>query len=206
MAGLAVFVTISAVRPTPVATTEVVVAAVDLGPGHVIKEADLGRARWPSASVDGLPIASEVQLVGRATTGPITAAEPITTTRVVGPQLLDQVNATASAHAELVAAPVRLADPAQAQLLTAGDVIDVLAARPADGGGQKASTIAVDVPVLSVPARNRDSGSTDFLSGPSASLGNGSGTLIVVAVDRATAIDLAAAATRSQLSVVLKPR
>lgn len=203
-ARLAAFLAIAAITPDSPETVDVVAAAADIAGGHVIAADDLMTRQLPAHIAAETPRATSEELIGRVTTGPIAMAELMTTTRVVGPALLDQINKEGSPSGDVVAAPVRLADPSQAQLLHAGDRIDVLAARPTDSGGQKASTVAVDVAVLSVPSQTKESSTGGLMAGSGTPVGTGSNNLVLVAVDRGTAIDLAAAATRSQLSVVLK--
>ena len=89
----------------------------------------------------------------------------------------------------LVAAPVRLADPAVAGLLRPGDRVDVLAA-PADPAlGTRTTVAAADVPVLAVPAAD-----------PTVD----QGALVVLATSPRVAMVLAAAATGQRLSVTLR--
>ncbi|MGI8538054.1 MAG: hypothetical protein ACR2K2_16610, partial [Mycobacteriales bacterium] len=88
-----------------------------------------------------------------------------------------------------VAVPVRVAEPAVAALVQAGDRVDLLAAAPE--GGPAAAIIAAGVRVLSVPILGDDPAE---------------GTLLVVAVSRSTATQLAAAAVSSRLSLVVLPR
>ncbi|MDQ3612010.1 MAG: Flp pilus assembly protein CpaB, partial [Actinomycetota bacterium] len=88
-----------------------------------------------------------------------------------------------------VAVPVRVAEPAAAALVEAGDRIDVLAAAPE--GGPTAAVVASGVRVLSVPALGDDPGE---------------GSLLVVAAGRPAAARLAAAAVSGLLSVVVLPR
>ncbi len=92
--------------------------------------------------------------------------------------------------ANLVAAPVRLADADVASLLEPGGLIDLIAA---DGGG-RAVIVAGNVEVLGVPTPSDDSfGDTGF-----------GGALVVVAVSSAQAIELAATSAVGPLSVVLR--
>ncbi|MCF1506251.1 hypothetical protein LZ604_01215 [Streptomyces glomeratus] len=85
--------------------------------------------------------------------------------------------------AEMVTAPVRIADGAAARLLRPGDRVDVIAA---DGGGS-ARVVAPGVRVIRVP----DVEPTE------------SGALVVLSVPRATAARLAGAGATSRLAVTL---
>jgi hypothetical protein len=88
-----------------------------------------------------------------------------------------------------VAVPVRVAEPATAALVRAGDVVDVLAAVP--DGGSAATTVVSAVRVLSLPLPVEQAGE---------------GALLVVAATRSDAAALASAAVAGPLSVVVHGR
>jgi pilus assembly protein CpaB len=134
-------------------------------------------ARPPTAVPDAGP------LVGRVLAGGVRAGEPLTDARLVGPGL------TALLPADLVAAPVRLADLAVAALVRTGDRVDVLAALP---DGEEAERVAAGVLVLAAP-------------GPASADPDPAAGLLVLAVDPATAARLAAASTTATLTVSLPP-
>jgi pilus assembly protein CpaB len=113
----------------------------------------------------------------------VRAGEPLTDARLVGPGL------TALLPADLVAAPVRLADLAVAALVRTGDRVDVLAALP---DGEEAERVAAGVLVLAAP-------------GPASADPDPAAGLLVLAVDPATAARLAAASTTATLTVSLPP-
>jgi hypothetical protein len=116
------------------------------------------------------------------TVGPVRAGEPLTDVRLLGESLLDRYPGS-------VLAPVRIGDAASVDLLRVGDRVTVLAADPqADA---EAVTVADTVPVIAVPPRRRSDSSL------------ASGALVVLAVDATTARELAGAAARSLLSVVV---
>ena len=167
----------------PPATPGVVVlaAARDLVAGAALQEADVVRVELPTAALpDGALI--ELPPDGARVAGAVRRGEPLTDVRLLGAALLDPADG-------LVASAVRVADPAGAALVQAGDRVDVLAASP-DGGGADAPPAARDVLVLSVPAPE-----------PQAE-----GGLLVLATTPATAARLAASAVSSRLSVVVLPR
>jgi hypothetical protein len=83
---------------------------------------------------------------------------------------------------------VRLAEPATAALVVAGDRIDVLSASP--DGAATADVVAAGLRVLAVPDVS----------------GTGDGALLVVAASRSAAARLAAAAVTGSLSVVVLGR
>lgn len=159
----------------------VLAAARDLEPGAPVGEADVVRVSLPpQARPEGaLTTAPE----GARVAGRVRKGEPLTDARLLGAGLLG----SDAADDGLVAVPVRLADPASAALLRAGDRVDVLAAA-ADGAQESAPLAAAGVRVLAVPV-------------PDAELEGG---LVVLATTPATAARLAAAAVSSRLSVVLR--
>jgi pilus assembly protein CpaB len=207
LAGLATLIILSQLSPGKVETVTYVAAASAIPAGHVVTAQDVNEALWPTDLAAPTAYTSVDEVLGRTTAGPVAAGELIGQTRLVGPGLLSIANATTpSGQANVVAAPVRLADPDQVALVRPGDVVDVLAARAIDGGGQSATLVASGVTVITVPDLASEDVSTGLLgAGGSASSSIGAGRLVVLAVDSATATDLAAAATRSQLSIVIKP-
>lgn len=171
---------LSAVAPPPAPTVEVLTAARDLVAGAVVTEADLVQVGLPTALVPSGALTDASLAVGRLLAGPVRRGEPLTDVRVVGSALLDQ------ADRGTVATPVRLADPAAATLLRAGDRVDVLAAR---ADVPVAVVVAADVEVLAVPSAIADSGE---------------GALVVLAATPAAAARLAAAAVSGRLSVTVR--
>ncbi|WP_420877808.1 RcpC/CpaB family pilus assembly protein [Streptomyces agglomeratus] len=95
----------------------------------------------------------------------------------------------------LVSAPVRIADAATVRLLRRGDRVDVIAAAagspPRGGRSPEARVVAAGVRVTQVPEAHET-----FADG-------GGGALVVLAVPRATAAELAGAGATSQLAVTL---
>lgn len=95
--------------------------------------------------------------------------------------------------AELVSAPVRIADAATVRLLRPGDRVDIIAAADpsaaAGEGALPAKVVASGVRVTEVPT-----GSEDSADG---------GALVVLSVTRATAAELAGAGTTSRLVVAV---
>jgi pilus assembly protein CpaB len=169
--------------PPPVPTLVVLAAARDLAPGAPLTAADLAPVALPRDLVPQGALTATDGAVGRAVAGPVRRGEPLTDVRLLGAGLLVSGRG-------LVATPVRLADPATAALLHAGDRVDVLAAA-SDGRPTTATTVAAGVQVLAVPAGAQ---------------GEPDGALVVLAATPQTAARLAAAAVGSRLSVtVLAP-
>lgn len=91
--------------------------------------------------------------------------------------------------AEMVTAPVRIADGATVRLLRPGDRVDVVAADESPGGGGDARVVARGVRVTKVP---------EALDGVAEG-----GALVVLSVPRQTAVRLAGAGATSRLAVTL---
>jgi Flp pilus assembly protein CpaB len=180
LAALAVVVGLQAASPAPAPTRGVLVAAHDLDGGLVVGPDDLARSALPPESVPAGAMTEMGQVLGRTTTGPVRAGEPITDVRLVGASLLD-------GYPGRVAAPVRVGDPGAVGLLRIGDRVDVIAADPQ--GGSDAVVVAHAVPVLALP-RAEDTALA-------------SGGLVVLAVGDETARALAEASVSTYLSVVI---
>jgi Flp pilus assembly protein CpaB len=180
LAALAVLVGLQAASPASPPTRGVLVAAHDLDGGLVLGPGDLVRSSLPPENVPAGAVTAMGQVLGRTTTGPVRAGEPITDVRLVGASLLD-------GYPGRVAAPVRVGDPGAVGLLRIGDRVDVIAADPQ--GGSDAVVVAQAVPVLALP-RAEDTALA-------------SGGLVVLAVGDETARTLAAASVSSYLSLVI---
>jgi pilus assembly protein CpaB len=167
----------------PPTAVPVAVAAADLPAGVTVSARDVAVARLPPEAVPRGVVPDAGPLVGRVLAGGVRAGEPLTDARLVGPGL------TALLPADLVAAPVRLADLAVAALVRTGDRVDVLAALP---DGEEAERVAAGVLVLAAP-------------GPASADPDPAAGLLVLAVDPATAARLAAASTTATLTVSLPP-
>jgi Flp pilus assembly protein CpaB len=179
-AGVAVVGGVHAARPTPPPTVAVTVAARDLPAGSILTRDDLAVRRFPTADA---PAGSGPAAVGRTLAAPVREGEAVTDVRLVSPSLV-------SGFPDRVAMPVRIADADAAGLLRAGDHIDLLAADPRGG---RASYVAVNVPVLALPAPADGDGAAGGLTG----------RLVVVAVLAADVDRIAGAAATDLLSVVL---
>ncbi|MFG2882368.1 hypothetical protein ACGFYV_08600 [Streptomyces sp. NPDC048297] len=98
--------------------------------------------------------------------------------------------------ADVVRAPVRIADAAAVRLLRPGDRVDVIAAEdPSAGGG--AHVLARGARVASLPE------SLDSAAGTAADGGSWGGALVVLSVPRATAARLVGASATARLAVTL---
>lgn len=188
LAAGAVATGVSALSPAGPATAAVLTAARDLPWGARLTADDLRRVALPVGVVPDGAVVDEADARGRLLTGPVRRGEPITDVRLVGPGLL--TGSAAVEGADLVAAPVRIADAEAVGLVRAGDAVDVLAAAE---GPDDATVVASAVRVLAVPHPEGEA---------SALLADGA--LVVLATEARTAARLARAATTSRLSIVLR--
>lgn len=194
LAAAAVAAGLTAVAPTSEPGVPVLTAARDLAAGVVLTPEDLGTTPLPGALVPTGSLTEMGDAVGQHLAGPVRRGEPLTDVRLLGSSLLDAGggevgNAGNAGNAGEVAVPVRVAEPAIATLVQAGDSVDILAASPE--GGPAAAVVAAGVRVLSVPVVGDDPGE---------------GALLIVAASRSAAARLAASAVTDRLSVVLLPR
>jgi pilus assembly protein CpaB len=158
------------------ASAPVVVATRPLPAGHVITRHDIAVRRWPTAVRPGAARAGPSQVLGRRLAGPVTAREPITSTRLLGNDL------TTGLHAGEVATPVVVDDAHLSDLVHAGDLVDLIATPrtsdpPAAATATDLTTVARRVVVLAVLP-----GSADVLAAPATEL------ILAVARDTATRI------------------
>jgi len=148
-----------------------VVAGQDLVAGHVLTRGDLEVAHWPADLRPQGAGADPDRLVGKAVGAGMSRGEPVTAVRLRGPGLL------AGVPARLVAAHVRLADPAMAAMTAPGDHVDLISSA--------GKVVAEDVSVLAVDA---GSPGRDGWAGGS---GPGSPGGVIVAVSKDAAVRLA---------------
>jgi Flp pilus assembly protein CpaB len=187
LTALAVVAGLRVLQPPPPPTVSVVTAAHDLGAGTVLRPADLRRTRVSRSLVPSGTAASIAALVGRTVATPQRAGSPLTDLSVVGPALATRYGSG------LLAAPVRIADPAAAGLLRPGDRITVFAATGRTGSD--ADVVVADVPVITVPAAG------DPTAGSSVTP---TGAVVVLAVTTGQAAALTGAAARAPLAVAVQ--
>ncbi|MFE3543456.1 SAF domain-containing protein [Nocardia sp. NPDC059177] len=164
----------------------VVVAAHDLSPGRLLTADDLRLDQRESRSLPAGSVTETATLLGATLSGAMRAGETFTDLRVVGPRLA--AAAAGSADARIV--PIRLADPAVAEVLRAGDRVDVVgvADAGAPGAARPARTLATDAAVVLVTATGeRRSGAERVV-------------LVALSTEYATAV--AGASLRTALTVV----
>ena len=173
-------------EPAPPATVPVLVAAHDVRAGATLRSGDLRLTRRPAATLPAGALSLVASATGRPVATAVRRGEVLTDVRLAG------AGALRGLAAGTVAAPVRVADPATADLVRPGDTVDVLAAGAGDADGGYARLAASAVPVLSVLRTS----ASDATGEP--------GVLLVVATTSVTAQRLAAAAVTDRLSVVLR--
>ncbi|WP_027504115.1 SAF domain-containing protein [Rhodococcus sp. UNC23MFCrub1.1] len=154
LVGLAV---VSAYRTDPSRTeVPVVVTATDLAPGTSLTAADVTLTRVDSSLLADGTLRSVDDAVGRTVAGPVRSGEALTDVRLLGPRLASAT--LPSGDARIV--PIRLADPELAQLLRAGDVVDVVRAAPDDTSpsgviAESATVVMVSAPSSGVSRRDQ---------------------------------------------------
>jgi Flp pilus assembly protein CpaB len=181
-AAAAVVAGLQAGSAPPPPRTLVLTAAHDLAAGVVVRPGDLHRTPYDPDTVPAGTFPSASAVVGRTTTGPVRAGEPVTDVRLVTSSLL-------AGYPGLVAVPVRIGDPGAVRLLRVGDRVDLLAADPQ--GDAAAAVVGRDVPVLAIPRPGSEG----------AGLTNGA--LVVLGMPATSARTVAQASVGAFLSVVL---
>lgn len=119
---LAVVLAVRAPQARGTPTVPVLVAARDLAPGSSLDVVDVRVARAPSSLRPAAALTDADQVVGRVLAGAASAGEPITRARLVGPEN----SRLSTGDPRAAAVPVRLADPAVADLLSPGARVDVV--------------------------------------------------------------------------------
>ncbi len=182
---LVVLAAAAALRPdTDAAVRPVVVAARDLAPGTALTPADVRiEVRTATTVPDGAQ--SDLAAAVDATlAGPARRGEVLTDVRLLGSRLAE---ATAGPQARIVS--LHLADDALVDLIRPGDVVDVLAGGSTTGGTDAdPEVIATDAVVTLVSPRT---------TGMSA----GADRVVLVALPRAAANQVAGAALTRQITV-----
>ncbi|MFI9508657.1 SAF domain-containing protein [Nocardia sp. NPDC052566] len=186
-AALVVLATVLFLRGDPNAErTEVVVAGHDLSPGHLLEPGDLRSAPLESGALPDGAVRDATAVVGATLTGAMRAGEIFTDLRVIGPRLA--AVATGARDARIV--PIRLADTAVADIVRAGDRVDVVGADEQNGqSGRPAKTLATDAAVVLVAGESRGRGTPE--------------RVVLVAMDAEHATAVAGASLRTALTVVL---
>lgn len=189
LTALAVVCAVLVLRPPPQPEAEVLVAARDLDATAPLSGDDLTPLVMAERSVPDGALAPGDPTSGLSLNAPVRRGEVLTDARLSDPPALRY-------GADMVAVPVRVADPGAVGLLSPGSRVDVLAATGADGfggphpGPGHAVEVVGDRPVLAVPAEEGPSGEV--------------GALVLIAATSEEARALAGHATTSRLSVTIR--
>ena len=141
LTGVAALAALQATAAPAPPSDLVVAAARDLDAGTVLTADDLTRVAFADGTVPSGAMTTG-EAVGRTLAAPLRRGEPVTDVRLVGAGLL-------RGYDDLVAVPVRIPDADAVALLKVGDRVNLLATDPRGGG---TDTVAVDVPILALPA------------------------------------------------------
>jgi Flp pilus assembly protein CpaB len=183
---LATLALVLALTPARDAGTAVVVAARDLASGTALVDSDLAVARWPAALVPAGALRAPGDAAGRVLAGAARAGEPLTDVRLAGPALPGRPDGPAGQ----ASVAVRLSDPDVARLLGPGSRVDVVTSGPEGEGPVVLAANAAVVTVLAAEPEPPGQGSR--------------GRLVLVALPRADAARVAAAALTAQVAVTLR--
>jgi Flp pilus assembly protein CpaB len=185
LAAIAVILGVTAMRPEPVTTTRVWVAAQDLSGGAALTAADVRAEQLPRADVPDDALPGDRSPVGLVLGAPVRRGEPLTDLRILTINLV-----AATGEADDLAVSVRVTDgPAALALVKPGERISVIAAIDSDLGiAGKARTVVQDVRVLAVPTQLTDE----------------DGGLIIVAATSKEARSLAEIASGDRVSVAVR--
>lgn len=163
----------------------VIVAARDLVAGDRLSAADVRVRTWPDQLRPAGAISSAAAVAGRRLAGAVRTGEAITETRLAGPGLAAGLSPTMRAVAVQVSGGA-------AALLRTGEFVDLLVNDPPEATGiaqPAAHLLAEAAPVLAVtPTPATD----DSIA-------------VVVAVDRATALKIAAVSGRTLVATLRHP-
>jgi Flp pilus assembly protein CpaB len=183
-------ITVHQLTPPPADTATTLAAARDLPAGTALAAADLASVRIPPQLVSDGSITVPGEATGKQLAAPLRKGQLLTDSQLLGPGLLTGTAAGAAA------VPLRMADPSSIQLVSPGQLVNVVLTG-ANGFDQNSPSelLASSVPVL-------------WTSGQGGKTGQWLGTaetdgLIVVAAAPEQAARLAGASTQGKLFFVL---
>jgi Flp pilus assembly protein CpaB len=187
---IAAGITVHQLTPAPADTATTLAAARDLPAGTALTAADLAPAKIPPQLVNAGSITDPREATGKQLAAPLRKGQLLTDSQLLGPGLL------AGAPPGSAAVPLRMADPSSIQLVSPGQLVNVVLTG-ANGYDQNSPSqvLASAVPVL-------------WTSGQGGKTGQWLGTgetdgLIVVAAAPEQAARLAGASTQGKLFFVL---
>ena len=183
-------ISVHQLTPAPVHTVTGLAAARDLPAGSALAPADLAHVQVPPDMMAAGFLDQDNELAGKQLAAPLRKGQLLTDAQLLGPGLL------AGTPPGSAAVPLRMADPSSIQLVSPGQLVNVVLTA-ANGFDQQAPSevLATAVPVL-------------WTSGKGGQSGQWLGTaetdgLIVVAASAEQAARLAGASTQGQLFFVL---
>ncbi|WP_461172003.1 RcpC/CpaB family pilus assembly protein [Arthrobacter sp. Z1-9] len=183
-------ITVHQLTPAPVHTVTALAAARDLPVGAAMAASDLAHVQVPPDLMSAGFLDEESELAGKQLAAPLRKGQLLTDAQLLGPGLL------AGTPPGSAAVPLRMADPSSIQLVSPGQLVNVVLTA-ANGFDQQAPSevLASSVPVL-------------WTSGKGGQSGQWLGTaetdgLIVVAASAEQAARLAGASTQGKLFFVL---
>lgn len=176
--------------PAPAETVVVLAAAKDIPAGKTLEAGDVSSARVPPGLVPGGSLRSETELQGKQLAIALRKGQLLADSQLIGAGLL------AGAPPGSTAVPLRMADPSSIQLVSPGQLINVvLAAGNGFDQSSQSQVLAAAVPVLWTSAQG---GKGAQWMASSDAVG-----LIVVAADADQARRLAGSSTQGKLFFVL---
>ncbi|GAC1598858.1 MAG: hypothetical protein NVS3B6_07590 [Pseudarthrobacter sp.] len=187
---IAAGITVHQLTPPPADTATTLAAARDLPAGTALTAPDLARVKVPPHLVSDGSIADPSHATGKQLAAPLRKGQLLTDSQLLGPGLLTGTPPSSAA------VPLRMADPSSIQLVSPGQLVNVVLTG-ANGYDQNSPSevLASSVPVL-------------WTSGQGGKTGQWLGTgetdgLIVVAASPEQAARLAGASTKGKLFFVL---
>lgn len=183
-------ITVHRLTPPPADTVPAFAAARDLPAGAALASTDLAEVQVPAAMVPAGSVQVDADAAGKQLAAPLRKGQLLTDAQLVGPGLL------AGTPPGSAAVPLRMADPSSIQLVSPGQLVNVVLTG-GNGYDQQATseTLASAVPVLWTSGQGGK-------AGPWLGAGETDG-LIVVAADASQAARLAGASTQGKLFFVL---
>lgn len=187
---LAAGITVHQLTPPPADTVSVVAAARDLPAGTALSATDLTAVKIPPGMLTGGSLRNASDAAGKQLAAPLRRGQLLTDSQLLGPGLL------AGTPPGSAAVPLRMADPSSIQLVSPGQLVNVVLTG-ANGYDQQSPSevLASSVPVLWTSGQGGKTGQW---------LGAGeTDGLIVVAAAPEQAARLAGASTQGKLFFVL---
>lgn len=187
---LATGITVQQLTPASEQRVSILVAAHDLAAGTNLTESDFTNVGVPPDLAISGALLDHVSLVGRQLASPLAKGQIPTESNLLGPGLLT------GAPVGSAAVPLRMADPSSIQLLSPGQLVNVvLTAAGTYDESRQTEVLAASVPVLWTSAQG---GKPGQWLGTSDTDG-----LVVVAANPPQAEKLAGASTQGKLFFVL---